>query len=158
LSPTGTVFATVSEHARDPVEVEPPASISSPGRRVAPAGRRADVPVAAVDAAGPRGPVPKLDLYHLTRHLDTRHAGRVDIDPRRPEAWTTGTRHEIVYLDPRADRPVSQYSPEGEIRMMGDFAAGLNRRSNVSRPMAFALVAIILLPILISVFAVVSSW
>ncbi|MDQ1716212.1 MAG: hypothetical protein QOE71_2303 [Pseudonocardiales bacterium] len=68
------------------------------------------------------------------------------------------TRPEIVYLDPHYERPVSQYSPEGEIRMMGDFAAGLTRRRKVSRPMAFTLVAIILLPILISILAVISSW
>ncbi|MGX7679839.1 hypothetical protein ACSMXN_13190 [Jatrophihabitans sp. DSM 45814] len=67
-------------------------------------------------------------------------------------------RPEIVYLDPHYERPVSQYSPEGEIRMMGDFAAGLTRRHRVSRPMAFALVAIILLPIILSVFAVIGTW
>jgi hypothetical protein len=63
-----------------------------------------------------------------------------------------------VYLDPHYERPVSQYSPEGEIRMMGDFAAGLTRRRQVSRPLAYTFVAIILLPILISVLALISSW
>lgn len=82
----------------------------------------------------------------------------MNLDPRQPLEPAGGTRQHIVYLDPRADRSVSQYSPEGEIRMMGDFAAGLNRRNGVSRPMAFALVAIVLLPILISIFAVVASW
>lgn len=68
------------------------------------------------------------------------------------------SRPEIVYLDPRADRAVSQYSPEGEIRMMGEFAAGLTRNGGVSRPMAYALVAIILLPILIGAIALLSTW
>lgn len=63
----------------------------------------------------------------------------------------------MVYLDPKFDRPVSQYSPEGEIRMMGDFASGLSRRGAVSRPMAIILVALILAPIVLSVLAVVTS-
>jgi len=63
----------------------------------------------------------------------------------------------MVYLDPKLDRPVSPYSPEGEIRMMGDFASGLRRRGAVSRPMAVILVALILAPILLSVLAVVTS-
>ncbi|CAN5554511.1 hypothetical protein BH10ACT8_BH10ACT8_17770 [soil metagenome] len=113
----------------------------------------------------------------MTISPPTRHAEGVDSDqppsgePDRPEFSVPGlpgppagaqagrrTRPEIVYLDPHADRPVSQYSPEGEIRMMGDFAAGLARRNNVSRPMAFALVAIVLLPIIVTVIAVISSW
>lgn len=61
----------------------------------------------------------------------------------------------MVHLDPRHDRPVSQYSPEGEIRMMGDFAAGLSRRGAVSRPMAIILVVLILAPIVLSVLAIV---
>jgi hypothetical protein len=61
----------------------------------------------------------------------------------------------MVHLDPRYDRPVSQYSPEGEIRMMGEFAAGLSRRGAVSRPMAIILVVLILAPILISLLAIV---
>jgi hypothetical protein len=76
----------------------------------------------------------------------------VDRDPKQP------TTQHIVYLDPNADRPVSQYSPEGEIRMMGEFAAGLARSGNVSRRMVWALVAIILLPILVSIVAVVTTW
>ncbi len=64
----------------------------------------------------------------------------------------------MVYLDPKFDRPVSQYSPEGEIQMMGDFAAGLSRRGAVSRPMAIILVVLILAPIVLSVLAVVTSW
>jgi hypothetical protein len=78
----------------------------------------------------------------------------MDDDPiaaRRP------TSQHIVYLDPRGDRPVSQYSPEGEIRMMGEFAAGLSRRSNFSRPMALGLVALILFPIVISVLLIISG-
>ncbi|UQX86684.1 hypothetical protein M6D93_10205 [Jatrophihabitans telluris] len=65
------------------------------------------------------------------------------------------SRAEIVYLDPRRDRPVSQYSPEGEIRMMGEFAAGLSRHRSVSRPMAYGLVIIVLLPILLSALALI---
>ncbi|HEX8303561.1 MAG TPA: hypothetical protein VF612_01665 [Jatrophihabitans sp.] len=68
---------------------------------------------------------------------------------------TTG-RH-IVYLDPKLDRPVSPYSPEGEIRMMGEFAAGLSRRGAVSRPMAILLVALILAPIVLSVLAILTN-
>jgi hypothetical protein len=81
----------------------------------------------------------------------------VDPDPTSRSSSPVTGQH-IVYLDPRHDRPVSQYSPEGEIRMMGDFAAGLARSSNLSRPMAWGLVAIILLPIIISVIAVVTTW
>jgi hypothetical protein len=86
-------------------------------------------------------------------------SGRSLPEPRRPYSRLTGsaTRAEIVYLDPHYERPVSQYSPEGEIRMMGDLAAGLTRRNSVSRPMAYALVAIVLFPILISVVAVLTS-
>jgi hypothetical protein len=80
----------------------------------------------------------------------------VDRDPNVPRPQPTA--QHIVYLDPQADRQVSQYSPEGEIRMMGEFAAGLARSSSISRPMAVALVALILLPILVSVIAVVTTW
>jgi hypothetical protein len=65
-------------------------------------------------------------------------------------------RH-IVYLDPLQDRPLSPYSPEGEIQMMGDFAAGLSRRG-LPRPMVLALIAIILLPILVTLVAVITTW
>jgi hypothetical protein len=78
---------------------------------------------------------------------------QVDEELRRPP--TTG-RH-IVYLDPKLDRPVSPYSPEGEIRMMGEFAAGLSRRGAVSRPMAILLVALILAPIVLSVLAILTN-
>jgi membrane-associated PAP2 superfamily phosphatase len=63
----------------------------------------------------------------------------------------------MVYLDPKLDRPVSQYSPEGEIRMMGELASGLRRRGAVSRPMAILLVVLILAPILVSVLALLTS-
>jgi hypothetical protein len=76
------------------------------------------------------------------------------IEPIRP----TQTGAHIVYLDPKLDRPVSPYSPEGEIRMMGDFATGLRRRGAVSRPMAIILVLLILAPIVLSVLAFVTSW
>jgi hypothetical protein len=82
----------------------------------------------------------------------------VDTDSTKPDEPTQRARQAIVYLDPTWEQPVSPYSPEGEIRMMGDFAAGLARNNGVSRPMAFVLVAIILLPILLSVLAVVTSW
>jgi hypothetical protein len=85
----------------------------------------------------------------------TRHAVQVDIDPTEPKPPTS--RHHMVYLDPKFDRPVSQYSPEGEIRMMGDFASGLSRRGAVSRPMAIILVVLILAPIVLSVLAVITS-
>lgn len=78
-------------------------------------------------------------------------------EPRRPHQPVPGQRH-MVYLDPKLDQPVSQYSPEGEIQMMGDFAAGLSRRGAVSRPMAIVLVALILAPIVLGVLAVVLSW
>jgi hypothetical protein len=63
----------------------------------------------------------------------------------------------MVYLDPKLDRPVSPYSPEGEIKMMGDFAAGLSRRGALSRPMAILLVALILAPIVLSVLAMLTG-
>jgi len=66
--------------------------------------------------------------------------------------------HHMVYLDPQADRPVSQYSPEGEIRMMGDFAAGLARSNNIPRPVIWGLVLIVLLPILVTIVAVFTTW
>lgn len=80
--------------------------------------------------------------------------------PERPAGWRAGdARPEIVYLDPHADRPVSQYSPEGEIRMMGDFASGLARNgSSLSRPMAFAIVIVLLLPVVLGILALVSTW
>lgn len=76
------------------------------------------------------------------------------IEPTRPSS----TGSHIVYLDPKHDRPVSPYSPEGEIRMMGEFAAGLRRRGAISRPMAIVLVLLILAPIVLSVLAVVTGW
>lgn len=85
---------------------------------------------------------------------------------RRPaDGWATsyradvprGHRSEIVYLDPDHRRQVSPYSPEGEIQMMGDFASGLRRSGTVSRPMIIALVVIILLPIAVSLVAVLST-
>jgi hypothetical protein len=66
-------------------------------------------------------------------------------------------RQHIVFLDPQHDRPVSPYTPEGEIRMMGDFAAGLSRRQ-LSRPLVLGLVTVILLPILVSIVAVITTW
>lgn len=75
-----------------------------------------------------------------------------------PRLSKPDTSEHMVHLDPRYDRPVSPYSPEGEIRMMGDFAAGLTRRGAVSRPMAIALVVLILAPILLSLIAVISTW
>ena len=80
--------------------------------------------------------------------------------PEQPGGWRAGdARPEIVYLDPHADRPVSQYSPEGEIRMMGEFASGLARSgSNLSRPMAFAIVVVLLLPVVLGVLALLSTW
>jgi hypothetical protein len=66
-------------------------------------------------------------------------------------------RH-IVFLDPNSAKPVSQYSPEGEIRMMGDFASGLSRNRAVSKPLILGLLAIILLPIIVSIVAVLVSW
>lgn len=78
----------------------------------------------------------------------------VDTDPVEPPRRPATARH-MVYLDPKFDRPVSQYSPEGEIRMMGDFASGLRRRGAISRPMAIILVLLILAPIVLSVLAVV---
>ena len=63
-----------------------------------------------------------------------------------------------MYLDPKLDRPVSQYSPEGEIRMMGEFAAGLSRRGALSRPMAILLVALFLAPILLTTLAIITGW
>ena len=78
---------------------------------------------------------------------------------RPPETpWKPDTSAHMVHLDPRYDRPVSPYSPEGEIRMMGDFAAGLSRRGAVSRPMAIVLVLLILAPIVISLLAVLTTW
>lgn len=72
-----------------------------------------------------------------------------------PPLRKPSTSAHMVHLDPQHDRPVSQYSPEGEIRMMGEFAAGLSRRGAVSRPMAVILVLLILAPIVLSVLAVV---
>jgi len=78
----------------------------------------------------------------------------VDNEHGRPPA----TGRHIVYLDPKLDRPVSPYSPEGEIRMMGDFAAGLSRRGALSRPMAILLVLLILAPIVLSVLAMIGGF
>ncbi|MEO7259739.1 MAG: hypothetical protein ABI047_00475 [Jatrophihabitantaceae bacterium] len=77
------------------------------------------------------------------------------MDEKLRQPSVTG-RH-IVYLDPKLDRAVSPYSPEGEIQMMGDFAAGLSRRGAVSRPMAIVLVALILAPIVLSVLAILTG-
>jgi hypothetical protein len=77
----------------------------------------------------------------------------VDNELGRPSA----TGRHIVYLDPTLDRPVSPYSPEGEIRMMGEFAAGLSRRGALSRPMAIVLVLLILAPIVLSVLAILTG-
>lgn len=81
----------------------------------------------------------------------------MDKDPTQPTRRSSTGSH-IVYLDPKLDRPVSQYSPEGEIRMMGEFASGLRRRGAVSRPMAVILVLLILAPIVVSVLALVTGW
>lgn len=83
------------------------------------------------------------------------------VSARRPGpegAPAAGHRPSIVYLDPHHRRQVSPYSPEGEIQMMGDFAAGLRNSGRVSRPMIYALVAIILLPIVVSLVAVLSTY
>jgi hypothetical protein len=77
----------------------------------------------------------------------------VDDELRRSPA----TDRHIVYVDPRLDRPVSPYSPEGEIRMMGEFAAGLSRRGAISRPMALVLVALILAPIVLGLLAILTG-
>ncbi|MDQ2836090.1 MAG: hypothetical protein M3Y42_16570 [Actinomycetota bacterium] len=82
----------------------------------------------------------------------------MDNDPLEPRRHPSSREHHMIYLDPKHDRPVSQYSPEGEIRMMGDFASGLSRRGAVSRPMGIILVALILAPIVLSVLAVVINW
>jgi hypothetical protein len=74
------------------------------------------------------------------------------------EAPAPGRRAEIVYLEPDHRRQVSPYSPEGEIQMMGDFASGLRRSGTVSRPMIIALVVIILLPVVVSLVAVLSTF
>jgi membrane-associated PAP2 superfamily phosphatase len=79
---------------------------------------------------------------------------QVDNELGRPP---TSGRH-MVYLDPKLDRAVSPYSPEGEIQMMGDFAAGLSRRGALSRPMALLLVALILAPIVLSVLAILTGF
>jgi len=63
----------------------------------------------------------------------------------------------IVHLDPEAHRAVSPYSPEGEIMMMGDLAAGLAKR-RLSRPMAIGLLVVFLLPLIVSVVGIVSTW
>lgn len=84
---------------------------------------------------------------------ETREAwseGRLDRHPPGPPAYT-GTH--IVYLDPKLDRPVSPYSPEGEIRMFGEFAAGLSRRGGVSRWMGLALMLVVLIPIVLTLLA-----
>jgi hypothetical protein len=82
--------------------------------------------------------------------------GGVDTQPT-PSNRPARPGYHMVYLDPKHDRPVSQYSPEGEIRMMGEFASGLRRRGALSRPMAIILVVLILAPILVSVLAVLTS-
>jgi hypothetical protein len=73
----------------------------------------------------------------------------------QPRAFDTG--QHIVHLDPATSRPVSPYSPEGEIQMFGDLAIGLSRRK-LSRPMALALVVLVLLPLLVSVVSLFTSW
>jgi len=75
-----------------------------------------------------------------------------------PPVRPTHTGAHIVYLDPRSDRPVSPYSPEGEIRMIGEFATGLRRRGALSRPMAILLVVLILAPLALSLIALVTGW
>jgi hypothetical protein len=77
----------------------------------------------------------------------------VDTEPTPP----AHSGYHMVHLDPKYDRPVSQYSPEGEIRMMGELASGLRRRGAVSRPMAIILMVLILAPIVVSLLAVLSS-
>lgn len=79
----------------------------------------------------------------------------VDTEPTPPTRPAQSSYH-MVHLDPKYDRPVSQYSPEGEIRMMGEFASGLRRRGAISRPMAILLVVLILAPILVSLLALLT--
>lgn len=74
--------------------------------------------------------------------------------PREQSSRPAPSRH-IVYRDPVWDRPVSQYSPEGEIRMMGDFAAALGRRGPGSRPTAILLVLLILAPVVLGLVALI---
>jgi hypothetical protein len=76
--------------------------------------------------------------------------------PARSSVDPDPARH-IVFLDPQRDRPISQYSPEGEIQMMGEFASGLSRRK-LPLPLVLGLIAILLLPIVVTVVAVVSTW
>jgi len=58
----------------------------------------------------------------------------------------------IVHLDPELSRPVSPYSPEGEIFMFGQLASGLKRRK-LSRPMALGLLIVLMLPLIVSLLA-----
>jgi hypothetical protein len=74
-------------------------------------------------------------------------------DPQPPPP---ASQPQIVYLDPHAARPISQYSPEGEIRMMGDFAAGLARSRSIPKLMVWTLVVIVLLPILVALAALIA--
>lgn len=67
------------------------------------------------------------------------------------------TEHYIVHLDPLRSRPVSPYSPEGEIMMFGDLASGLKRRK-LSRPMALGLLIVLLLPLIVSIIAMFRTW
>ncbi|HTZ43492.1 MAG TPA: hypothetical protein VMB79_06485 [Jatrophihabitans sp.] len=90
-------------------------------------------------------------------HGTTPDGGPVSRDRLRPVTQPHTSAH-IVYLDPKLDRPVSQYSPEGEIRMFGEFAAGLSRHGAVSRWMGIALMLVVLTPIVLSLLAIFTHW
>lgn len=69
-------------------------------------------------------------------------------DPNEPRLPAPVTRQDIVYLDAEGDRPVSPYSPEGEIRGIADFASGLSGTTGVKRWIAIAILIGFLLPLI----------
>jgi formaldehyde-activating enzyme involved in methanogenesis len=75
------------------------------------------------------------------------------VEPRdRTEA---GEEPLVIYLRPNEDRPVNPNTPEGEIRNVAAFAAGVQGASPRRRAVAKAIVWLILLGMGISILVAV---
>jgi hypothetical protein len=108
---------------------------------------------------------------HAGRHLrsETRHSSAVgsrqpEVDasvilyvmPKRrdlPERVPTSTQWSGMVGSQRDD----QYTPMGQIRMLGDFASGVRRAKGWKRALGLAVALMILVPLLIGVLLTIAE-
>jgi hypothetical protein len=63
----------------------------------------------------------------------------------------------VIYLGPHDDRPVNPNTPEGEIRGVAAFAAGIHRASPGRRAAAKVIVWLILIGMAVSILVAVTA-